>query len=177
MVKWLWLIGDKILKKHVMAKNHFHSSGNSKRAAALKYGYKSGLEHTVAEQIKTADYPLNYETETLNYIVPERKAKYTPDFIFTKKNGQLMYIETKGRWTSIDRLKMKHVLASNPGIDIRMVFQAPTQKISKGSKTTYESYAIKLGIQHVGKKDIPAEWMAECIKNGESPQQIKSFFA
>jgi hypothetical protein len=160
-----------------MKKNHFHSSGNSKRAAALKYGYKSGLEHTVAEQIKTADYPLNYETETLNYIVPERKAKYTPDFIFTKKNGQLMYIETKGRWTSIDRLKMKHVLASNPDIDIRMVFQAPTQKISKGSKTTYESYAIKLGIKHVGKKDIPAEWMAECIKNGESPQQVKSFFA
>ena len=177
MVKWLWLIGDIILKKLVMAKNHFHSSGNSKRAAALKYGYKSGLEHTVAEQIKTADYPLNYETETLNYIVPERKAKYTPDFIFTKKNGQLMYIETKGRWTSIDRLKMKHVLASNPDIDIRMVFQAPTQKISKGSKTTYESYAIKLGIKHVGKKDIPAEWMAECIKNGESPQHVKSFFA
>jgi hypothetical protein len=88
-----------------------------------------------------------------------------------------MYIETKGRWTSIDRLKMKHVLASNPGIDIRMVFQAPTQKISKGSKTTYESYAIKLGIQHVGKKDIPTEWMAECIKNGESPQHVKSFFA
>jgi len=159
-----------------MAKNHFHSSGNSKRAVALKYGYKSGLEHMVAEQIKTADYPLNYETETLNYVIPERKAKYTPDFIFTKRNGQLMYIETKGRWTSIDRLKMKHVLASNPDIDIRMVFQAPTQKISKGSKTTYESYANKLGIMHVGKKDIPAEWMSECIKNGESPKQIKSFF-
>ena len=29
----------------------------------------------------------------------------------------------------------------------------------------------------VGKKDIPAEWMAECIKNGESPQHVKSFFA
>ena len=159
-----------------MKKNHFHSSGNSKRAAALKYGYKSGLEHTVAEQIKTADYPLNYETETLNYVVPERKAKYTPDFIFTKRNGQLIYIETKGRWTSIDRAKMKHVLASNPGIDIRMVFQTPSQKISKGSPTTYEAYALKLGIKHVAKKDIPAEWFAECVKTGESPRQIKSFF-
>ncbi len=159
-----------------MKKNHFHSSGNSKRAAALKYGYKSGLEHMVADQIKTADYPLNYETETLNYVVPERKAKYTPDFIFTKRNGQLMYIETKGRWTSIDRLKMKHVLASNPDIDIRMIFQTPTQKISKGSKTTYEAYALKLGIKHVSKKDIPTEWMDECIKNGESSKQIKSFF-
>jgi hypothetical protein len=160
-----------------MAKNHYHSSGNSKRAAALKYGYKSGLEHTVAEHIKTTEYPLNYETETLNYIVPERKAKYTPDFVFTKRNGEFMFIETKGRWTSADRLKMKHVLTSNPGIDIRMVFQSPLQKISKGSKTTYEAYALKLGIKHVAKKDIPAEWMAECLKSGEEPKTIKTFFA
>ena len=159
-----------------MKRNHYHSSGNSKRAAALKYGYKSGLEHTVAEHIKTTEYPLNYETETLNYIVPERKAKYTPDFVFTKKNGEFMFIETKGRWTSADRLKMKHVLASNPGIDIRMVFQSPTQKISKGSKTTYEAYAIKLGIKHVAKKDIPAEWLLECVKSGENPVNVKRFF-
>ena len=159
-----------------MAKNHWHTAGSTKRAAAYKYGYKSGLEHVVAEQIKSADYPLKYETETLNYIVPERQAKYTPDFVFVKRNGELMFIETKGRWTSIDRLKMKHVLASNPGIDIRLVFQTPTQKISKGSKTTYESYANKLGRKHVAKKDIPAERLTECVKTGESPKQIKSFF-
>lgn len=159
-----------------MKRNHFHSSGNSKRAAALKYGYKSGLEHTVAEYIKTTEYPLNYETETLNYIVPERKAKYTPDFVFFKKTGGTMYIETKGRWTSADRLKMKHVLASNPGLDIRMVFQNPTQKISKGSKTTYEAYALKLGIKHVAKKTIPIEWLNECLQNGEEAKQVKKFF-
>jgi hypothetical protein len=120
---------------------------------------------------------LKYETETLNYIVPERKAKYTPDFVFIKRDGSLMFIETKGRWTSADRLKMKHVLASNPGIDIRMVFQSPTQKISKGSKTTYESYAVKLGIHHVAKKEIPGEWLAECLKNGEEPVNVRKFFA
>ena len=160
-----------------MAKNHWHSAGNTKRSEAYKYGYKSGLEHTVADQIKSFEYPLNYETETLNYIVPERKAKYTPDFVFTKRDGTLMLIETKGRWTAVDRLKMKHVLASNPGIDIRMVFQSPNQKISKGSKTTYEAYANKLGIIHVAKKDIPAEWFAECLKDGEEPKTIKTFFA
>ena len=159
-----------------MAKNHYHSSGNTKRATALKYGYKSGLEHTVADFIKTTEYPLNYETETLNYIVPERKAKYTPDFVFAKRDGTTMYIETKGRWTSADRLKMKHVLASNPGLDIRMVFQNPTQKISKASKTTYEDYAKKLGIKHVGKKTIPEEWLLECVKIGEEPIIIKKFF-
>jgi hypothetical protein len=159
-----------------MAKNHWHGAANSKRAAAYKHGYKSGLEHTVADQIKSAEYPLNYETETLNYIVPERKAKYTPDFVFVKKNGDLMFIETKGRWTSADRLKMKHVLASNPSIDIRMVFQAPTQKISKNSKTTYESYANKLGINHVAKKQIPEEWLSECLRIGEEVVNVKKFF-
>ena len=159
-----------------MRKNHFHSAGNLKRAAALKYGYKSGLEHVVAEAIKSTPYDLKYETETVNYIVPERKAKYTPDFVFTKRNGQFMFVETKGRWTTADRTKMKHVLASNPGIDIRMVFQNPNQRLSKTSKTTYAEYALKLGIRHVAKKDIPAEWLEECLKSGESPINTKRFF-
>jgi hypothetical protein len=159
-----------------MAKNHFHSSGNSKRANAIKYGYKSGLEHTVAEWIQSTEYDLNYETEIIHYIVPERQAKYTPDFVFTKKDGNLMYIETKGRWTSADRLKMKHVLQSNPGADIRLVFQTPTQKISKNSKTTYENYAEKLGIKYIAKRDIPAQWLLECVKTGEEPKVIKKFF-
>ena len=159
-----------------MRKNHFHSAGNSKRANALKYGYKSGLEQTVAEQIKSTEYDLKYETEIINYIVPERKAKYTPDFVFVKRNGNFMFIETKGRWTTADRQKMKHVLASNPGVDIRMVFQNPNQRLSKTSKTTYAEFALKLGIQHVAKKDIPAEWLLECVKSGESPVNVKRFF-
>jgi hypothetical protein len=159
-----------------MRKNHFHSAGNSKRDAALKYGYKSGLEQTVAEQIKSTEYDLKYETEIINYIVPERKAKYTPDFVFVKRNGNFMFIETKGRWTTADRQKMKHVLASNPGVDIRMVFQNPNQRLTKTSKTTYAEFALKLGIQHVAKKDIPAEWLLECVKSGESPVNVKRFF-
>lgn len=159
-----------------MRKNHFHSSGNSKRANALKYGYKSGLELTVSEQIKNTEYDLKYETEIIQYIVPETKHKYTPDFVFTKRDGTLMFVETKGRWTSADRLKMKHVLASNPGIDIRIVFQTPAQKISKASKTTYEMYANKIGIKHVAKRNIPEEWLSECLKSGEVPKQIKKFF-
>ena len=159
-----------------MRKNHFHSAGNSKRAAALKHGYKSGLEHVIADQITATPYDLKYETESLNYVVPESHHKYTPDFVFIKRDGVIMYIETKGRWTTADRMKMKHVLASNPGIDIRMIFQNPNQRLSKTSKTTYEMYAKKLGIMHVAKKDMPTEWLAECLKSGEEPVTIKSFF-
>ena len=157
-------------------KNHWHSAGSKTRAEAYKYGYKSGLELTVSKQIEDTEYELKYETEIIHYTVPERKAKYTPDFVFTKKNGSLMFIETKGRWTATDRLKMKHVLASNPGVDIRLVFQNPNQKISKSSATTYRIYAEKLGIKHVGSKVIPSEWMAECIKKGEEPKQSLNFF-
>ena len=86
-----------------------------------------------------------------------------------------MYIETKGRWTSTDRQKMKHILASHPDIDLRIIFQNPNQKISKGSKTTYESYAIKIGIKHVAKKDMPLEWLKECCKVDEKPNVVKFF--
>ena len=71
-------------------KNHWHSN-NKQRQAAYKYGYRSGLELKVADQIKEAKYPVNYETETLKYIVPQKNSKYTPDFIFTKKDGKTMY--------------------------------------------------------------------------------------
>ena len=71
---------------------------------------------------------------------------------------------------------MKHVLQCNPNMDIRMVFQNPNQKISKASKTTYEVYANKMGIANVAKKEIPVEWMAECLKPGEKAQDPKRFF-
>jgi hypothetical protein len=159
-----------------MKKNHWHTANNAQREAAYKHGYRSGLELKISDQITENNYPLCYETETLSYTVPEQQSKYTPDFILTKKSGELMYIETKGRWTAIDRKKMKHVLQSNPNIDLRIIFQNPNQRISKTSKTTYESYAKKLGIKHVAKRDIPAEWFAECIKQGESPCGIQKFF-
>jgi hypothetical protein len=140
------------------------NSTSKTRQAAYKHGYRSGLELKVSEQIVNNEYPLQYETQTLTYTVPEKQSKYTPDFIFEKHDGTMMYIETKGRWTNIDRQKLKYVLQSNPDIDLRIIFQNPNQKISKTSKTTYEIYANKIGIKHVAKKEIPVEWFSECIK-------------
>jgi len=57
-----------------------------------------------------------------------------------------------------------------------MVFQNLGQKISKGSPTTYEIYAQKLGIQHVAKKDIPAEWLLECAKTDDDIINPNKFF-
>jgi len=59
-----------------MRKNHWHTAGSKQRQAAYKYGYRSGLELKVSEQIAEANYPVNYETKTLQYTVPEQKSKY-----------------------------------------------------------------------------------------------------
>ena len=39
-----------------MKKNHWHTAGSKQRQAAYKYGYRSGLELLVAEQIKSTTY-------------------------------------------------------------------------------------------------------------------------
>ena len=58
-------------------------------------------------------------------------------------------LETKGYWDAEDRRKIKAVMRDNPDIDLRMVFQAPFNKISK-NPNTYAQWCEKHGIQ-VGK--------------------------
>ena len=130
------------------------------RALARKHGYRSGLEDKISEQLNTTAKTWSYETEKLKYTVPERVATYTPDFILIKSNGDKMYIETKGRFTTADRKKMKLVKEANPELDIRLLFQTPNNKITKASKTTYADWADKHGYLWAA-KEIPAEWLLE----------------
>ena len=130
------------------------------RALARKHGYRSGLEDKISEQLKSTGKVWSYESEKLKYTIPERVATYTPDFIITKKNGEKMYIETKGRFTAADRKKMKLVKENNPSLDIRILFQTPNNKITKASKTTYADWANKHGYVWAS-KEIPEDWLAE----------------
>lgn len=68
-----------------------------------------------------------------------------------------MIIETKGKFTSQDRKKMKLVTEQYPWIDIRMLFQRD-QPIRKGSKTLYSDWCRKNNIQFAVKV-IPDEWL------------------
>jgi hypothetical protein len=132
------------------------NSTSKARRAALKYGYRSGFEHKVSDQLKEQKIKFGYEDTTIEYIIPERKSKYTVDF--TLPNGIL--VETKGRWTSADR--KKHLLVKNqhPTLDIRLVFQSAKSKISKASKTTYSDFCDKHDIKWA-EKTIPQEWLDE----------------
>jgi hypothetical protein len=130
------------------------------RQAALKRGFRSGLEDKIADQIKGAGHEVLYETEKILYVIPERIAKYTPDFKLPKANGGFFYVETKGRWVAEDRAKSLFIQKQHPEIDIRLVFSNQNQKIYKGSPTSYADYCIKHGLTFANKW-IPKEWLVE----------------
>jgi len=128
----------------------------------IKHGFRSGLEDTVNDMLKENNKSFSYESEKISYIQPETKHNYTPDFVLNKIVGGKMYVETKGRWVKTDRLKFDLIFEQYPDIDIRFVFQNPNAKLYKGSKTTYAQYCDKKGWRWA-KKDIPEEWLKECL--------------
>lgn len=133
----------------------------SQQEAGLKHGFRSGLEEKINEQLRDTGIAFSYETIKFGFIQPEKRRSYTPDFILTKKNGDMMVIETKGRFTLQDRQKMEYVQAQYPNVDIRFVFTNSRDKIRKGSKTTYGKWCENLGFKYADKY-IPVEWIAEC---------------
>ena len=68
-------------------------------------------------------------------------------------------LETKGYWRPEDRRKVRQVIAENPDLDLRMVFQDPYKKISKKSKTTYAKWCQRYGIKWCAFHAIPIDWL------------------
>jgi hypothetical protein len=133
------------------------------RSAYLK-GYRSGLENKVAKQITTKGYPVIYEKEKIDYIVPERGAKYTPDFKITLRDGRWFYVETKGIFSVGDRQKHILIRDQHPEIDIRFVFSNSKTKLYKRSPTSYAQWCEKHGFVYADKL-IPGQW----FEAGTSP--------
>lgn len=132
----------------------------------IKHGYRSGLEKQVQSDIEGNGLEPNYEVTRLEYVIPETRHTYTPDFHLSPH----IVIETKGRWTVDDRLKMLYLKEQHPELDFRMLFQNANQKIKKGSKTSYADWCDKHGIKWAS-KFIPDEWYVDIFddiaKNGE----------
>lgn len=124
----------------------------------IKHGYRSGLENDIIQDLEDNNIEPNYEMTKLEYIQPETKHVYTPDFHVSPH----IVIETKGRWVVEDRMKMLLVIKQHPEIDFRMVFYNANQKIKKGSKTTYGMWCDKHGIKWAN-RFIPDEWYVEII--------------
>jgi len=128
------------------------------RARAIKHGYRSGLEETVAEDLQSKEISYEYENKanTIKYTIPAKDHTYLPDFKLP--NG--IIVETKGRFLLADRKKHKLIKEQHPEIDIRFVFSNSNTKISKKSKTTYGSWCEALGILYADKA-IPQSWLDE----------------
>jgi len=127
--------------------------------AARKHGYKSGLEQTVADQIKKHGLRVKYEdpASRIKFTQPAIDRTYTPDFVLP--NG--IVVETKGRFTLEDRKKHLWIKEQcGDQYDIRFVFSNSRAKIRKGSKTSYADWCDKNGFLYADKL-IPEKWFKE----------------
>ena len=136
------------------------------RREAIKYGYRSGLEHKLSEYLDSLKHEYNYESikiewEDLTYRT------YTPDFILS--NG--IIVETKGRFITADRKKHLCIKKQHPSLDIRFVFTNSRNKLSKGAKSTYGQWCIKHGFRYYD-RIIPEDWLKEKGSN-KHPEFIK----
>jgi len=118
-------------------------------------GFRSGLEQTVAKQIKQGKHKLRYETIKIKWVDFSIRS-YTPDFILD--NG--IILEAKGFWSPEDRRKHTEIKKQHEELDIRFVFENSRRKIRKGSKTTYGDWCIKKDIKFCD-KTIPRGWLKE----------------
>ena len=136
-----------------------HTISRHRRSHAIAHGYKSGLEEKISRQIEDAGLPVQYETDKIEYVWPERTSTYTPDWKLPKDGG-FFYVETKGRWTVDDRQKHLLIREQHPDLDIRFVFSNQNSKLYKGSPTTYAQWCEKHGFLF-SNRTIPDEWLAE----------------
>lgn len=129
----------------------------SKKQVGLKYGFRSGLEERFASILEHLGVDFLYEKTKLKYLKPAKCCVYTPDFHIKLPNGKELFIETKGRFTTADRMKHLYIRESHPEVDIRFVFQQD-QRICKGSKTKYSDWCKKHGFEYAF-QSIPKEWL------------------
>ena len=124
--------------------------------ARIKDQYKSKLEIQVAEYLGG---DAEYEREYIEFVQPAKSRRYCPDF----KTKAGVFIECKGKWVTEDRLKHVWLKAQHPDKRIVLLFQNPSVKINKRSKTTYGDWATKNNIEWYDwrSKTIPKELILE----------------
>jgi hypothetical protein len=133
------------------------------RRMAIKYGYRSGLEHQLSLYLDEHKVKYDYENIKIEWEDLAYRT-YTPDFILY--NG--IIIETKGRFLAADRRKHVAIKKQHPKLDIRFVFTNSRAKLSKGAKSSYADWCIKHGFRYYD-RIIPEDWLKEKGKNKHPP--------
>ena len=133
------------------------------RRMAIKYGYRSGLEHQLSLYLDEHKVKYDYENIKIEWEDLAYRT-YTPDFILY--NGIIS--ETKGRFLAADRRKHIAIKKQHPKLDIRFVFTNSRAKLSKGAKSSYADWCIKHGFRYYD-RIIPEDWLKEKGKNKHPP--------
>lgn len=126
------------------------------KQVGIKYGFRSGLEESIAADLASRDVGFTYEELKVPFEKPAKPCKYTPDFVL--ENG--IIVESKGRFLTEDRQKQLLIKQQHPELDLRFVFSNSRTRINKRSTTTYADWARKNGFQFAD-KTIPQEWQSE----------------
>ena len=93
--------------------------------------YRSAFEINIAKSLANRDVPFEYE-----------KHKF----------------EVKGHFDKGDRVKMQLIKQQHPNLDIRFVFLRASNKIYRGSKTTYADWANRYSFPWA-EGNIPQDWI------------------
>lgn len=118
--------------------------------------YRSGLEVSIAADLKRHGVSAAYEMYHIPYVRPQSNHKYTPDWVLPNN----IIIEGKGLFDTADRAKHQLIQKQYPELDIRIIFSNPNSKLYKGSPTTYGAWCDKNNILYA-KKTVPVEWLKE----------------
>jgi hypothetical protein len=159
----------------------------SKPALTIEPEFRSGLERETAAKLTQAGVPFGFESQWIKYIVPEREAKYLPDFSFPELKDCPIILEPKGRFGGAvpggkfrvstkdaavkERQKFVLLKQQHPELDIRFIFSRASTPIYKGSPTSYGKWATDHGFKWC-EKVPPDEWIEE-IKAYLKPKKRK----
>lgn len=121
--------------------------------------YKSKFEKTVAKTFQKQGIKFEYEAEVVPFVQPAKKRKYVPDWKITTSKGDVLFVETKGKFTLEDRQKLVWVKEQHPDKRIILLFMNASNKLRKNSKTTYGEWCDKNGFEFYDvRQGIPASW-------------------
>jgi hypothetical protein len=142
------------------------SKQKKKRVWKRKYGhakktgeFASKLESTMWKQVKKMlpkGHKLSYETKKLPYVLEKN---YVPDFVISRPDGSLVFLEVKGYFRPSDRTKLLAVKRVNSDLDIRLVFDKDN-KIHAKSNTTYSQWCERNGFKYCF-REIPKSWFVQ----------------
>jgi hypothetical protein len=115
------------------------------RETAKFFGFASAFELEVGARLESAHIDVSYEGAAIRYPdAAGQSRRWTPDF----RAASGVVLEAKGRVTTADQAAIAAVLAQNPSLDLRFVFQNPNRRGDvEGSTMTPAEWADQLGVR------------------------------